>query len=199
LSPQGTRSNIVHVFSEQWERGVLEQVLAFWFTETTPRQWWKVDAAFDTAVRERFSGLHHAAHLGELWKWRQTPRGRLAEIIVLDQFSRNMFRGTARAFASDAMALALAQEAVAGGHDMKLDPKLRAFVYMPYQHSESRRVQEESVHLFKLLGAAEQYDFALRHKAIIDRFGRYPHRNEILGRESTPEEHEFLQQPGSSF
>jgi uncharacterized protein (DUF924 family) len=178
---------------------VLEQVLTFWFTETSPKQWWKVDAAFDATVRERFSDVHRAAHLGELWKWRQSPRGRLAEIIVLDQFSRNMHRGTPQAFASDPMALALAQEAVAGGHDMQLPSRERAFVYMPYQHSESRKVQEESVHLFKLFGAAEQYDFAVRHKAIIDRFGRYPHRNHVLGRESTPEEREFLQEPGSSF
>ncbi len=178
---------------------MFEQVLTFWFTETAPKQWWKVDAAFDAAVQERFSGLHRAAHLGELWKWRRFPRGRLAEIIVLDQFSRNMFRGTPQAFASDPMALALAPEAVADGHDMKLAPRERAFVYMPYQHSESRKIQEESVHLFKLLGAAEQHDFAMRHKAIIDRFGRYPHRNQILGRHSTPEELEFLQEPGSSF
>ena len=178
---------------------MLEAVLTFWFDETSPKQWWKVDAAFDAAVRERFSALHRSAALGELWDWRKDARGRLAEIIVLDQFSRNMFRGTPQAFASGAMALALAQEAVAGGHDAKLAPKERAFLYMPYQHSESRAVQAESVRLFAALGQAEQQDFALRHMAIIDRFGRFPHRNQILGRQSTPEESDFLKQPGSSF
>ncbi len=178
---------------------MFEAVLDFWFVETSPKQWWSANARFDAAVRERFSALHRAANLGELWEWRKQPRGRLAEIIVLDQFPRNMYRGTPQAFASDAMALALAQEAVAGGHDLQLAPPERGFLYMPYQHSESRLVQVESLRLFTALGVEEQYDFALRHKAIIDRFGRYPHRNQVLGRESTPEEIEFLKQPGSSF
>jgi uncharacterized protein (DUF924 family) len=181
------------------EDTVFEAILNFWFDETSPKQWWKVDTAFDATVRERFSGVHQSAQLGELWKWRESARGRLAEIIVLDQFSRNMDRGTPQAFANDSMALALAQEAVAGGHDMQLAPKERGFLYMPYQHSESRAVQEESIRLFRALGLADQLDFAQRHKAIIDRFGRYPHRNEMLGRNSTQEELEFLQQPGSSF
>ena len=178
---------------------MFEEVLTFWFGETSPQQWWKVDPAFDAAVRERFGTLHRAAQRGELWIWRQQPRGRLAEIIVLDQFSRNIFRGTPESFASDPMALALAQEAVAAGHDADLTPKERGFLYMPYQHSESPLVQAESVRLFQALGVAEQCDFALRHKAIIDRFGRYPHRNEILGREATAEETEFLKHPGSRF
>ena len=178
---------------------MFETVLTFWFNETSPLQWWKVDAAFDKAVRERFGALHRAARLGELWEWRQQPRGRLAEIIVLDQFPRNMYRGTPQAFAGDAMALALAQEAIAGGHDRTLAAKERAFLYMPYQHSESRVIQAESIRLFEALGEAEQLDFARRHKAIIDRFGHFPHRNAILGRQSTAEEVEFLKQPGSSF
>jgi uncharacterized protein (DUF924 family) len=178
---------------------VFEEVLTFWFSETSPKQWWQADAAFDTAVRERFGTLHRSAHLGELWQWRKDPRGRLAEIIVLDQFPRNMYRGTPEAFASDAMALALAQEALAGRHDVILPPKERAFLYMPYQHSESRLVQQESVQLFETLGEKEQYDFALQHKAIIDKFGRFPHRNSICNRQSTVEEAEFLKQPGSSF
>ena len=176
-----------------------EQILTFWFTETSPRQWWKVDPAFDATVRDRFGVLHQAANFGELWDWRATPRGRLAEIIVLDQFSRNMYRDKAKAFASDAMALALAQEAVAGKHDMELKPQERGFLYMPYQHSESRKVHMEAAKLFAALGIEDQHDFELRHKAIIDRFGRYPHRNAILGRESSAEELEFLKQPGSSF
>lgn len=178
---------------------MLEQVLDFWFTEIEPAQWWKVDPAFDAALGARFGELHRAAHLGELWGWRREPRGRLAEILVLDQFSRNMHRGTAQAFASDAMALALAQEAVAGGHDAALTPQQRVFVYLPYMHSESRAVHEQAERLFAALGLGNHLDYELRHKAIIDRFGRYPHRNEVLGRTSTPEELEFLTQPGSSF
>lgn len=176
-----------------------EDVLEFWFREITPKHWWMVDPAFDAAVKARFGALHRSAHLGELWAWRKEPRGRLAEVIVLDQFPRNIYRGTPQAFASDPMALALAQEAVAGKHDTVLTQQERGFLYMPYQHSESRAVQAESERLFTALGLAEQQDFALRHKAIVDRFGRYPHRNEILGRESTSEELEFLKQPGSSF
>lgn len=178
---------------------MFDDVLRFWFAEIDPAQWWKVDPSFDAAIRERFGELHRAAHLGELWEWRTEPRGRLAEIIVLDQFSRNIYRGTARAFASDPMALALAQEAVAGAHDSVLAPQERAFLYMPYQHSESCLVHVEAERLFRALALSNYHDYELRHKAIIDRFGRYPHRNETLGRESSPEDLEFLQQPGSRF
>lgn len=178
---------------------MFESVLHFWFSETAPKQWWTADPAFDAVIRERFGALHRAAHLGECWEWRREPRGRLAEIIVLDQFARNIYRGTPSAFASDAMALALAQEAIAGGHDRTLAALERAFLYMPFQHSESRIVQAESVRLFEALGEREQYDFALQHKAIVDRFGHFPHRNAIVGRQSTAEEAEFLKQPGSSF
>lgn len=176
-----------------------DQVLAFWFDEIEPAQWWKVDPAFDAAIAARFGALHRAAHAGELWAWRAEPRGRLAEVIVLDQFSRNLYRGTAQAFASDPVALALAQEAVAGAHDMALPSAQRAFLYMPYLHSESRVVHVEAARLFASLDEADSDDSERRHKAIIDRFGRYPHRNEVLGRTSTPEELAFLQQPGSRF
>ncbi|MDY6984568.1 MAG: DUF924 family protein [Pseudomonadota bacterium] len=176
-----------------------QAVLKFWFQEITRESWWIKDSGFDAAIRERFAALHCAAHLGECREWRKQPHGRLAEIIVLDQFPRNMYRGTPRAFTSDAMALALAQEAIDGGHDAALAPLERAFLYMPFQHSESRIVQAESVRLFEALGEPEQYDFAVRHKAIIDQFGRFPHRNEILGRQSTVEEEAFLKTPGSSF
>ena len=175
-----------------------EPVLDFWFTDTSPLQWWKVDPDFDALVRERFAALHRCAALGELWEWRTQPRGRLAEIIVLDQFPRNMYRGTPAAFATDGMALTLAQEAIAGGHDAALAPLERAFLYMPYQHSESRLVQAESLRLFEALGQPEQLDFARRHRDI-ERFGHFPHRNAILGRQSTVEEVAFLKQPGSSF
>ncbi len=176
-----------------------EQILHFWFAEITPAAWWKVDTAFDAALAERFSTLHAAARAGELLEWRRDPRGRLAEIIVLDQFSRNLFRGQASAFACDAMALVLAQEAVAGRHDAPLSTQERAFLYMPYMHSESRLMHMQAERLFSTLGLPDNYSSALRHKAIIDRFGRYPHRNAMLGRTSTPEELEFLKQPGSRF
>ena len=178
---------------------MVDQVLSFWFTEIAPAAWWRADPAFDAALRERFGALHRRAHLGELWAWRSEPRGRLAEVIVLDQFSRNLFRGTAQAFASDAMALALAQEAVAGGHDAALPPQQRVFFYMPYQHSESRLVHVEAERLFTALGSADFLDHERRHKAIVDRYGRYPHRNEALGRRSTPDELRFLAEPGSRF
>lgn len=178
---------------------MFEDVLHFWFAEIEPMQWWKADPSFDVAIRERFGELHRSANLGELWEWRTEPRGRLAEIIVLDQFSRNLYRDTARAYASDAMALVLAQEAVAGSHDSVLPPKERVFIYMPYQHSESRPVHVEAERLFRALALSDHYEYELRHKAIIDRFGRYPHRNDALGRESSSEELQFLEQPGSHF
>ena len=177
-----------------------DAVLRFWFEEIAPAQWWKVDPDFDEALRVRFGALHRAACQGECWPWRAAgPRGRLAEVIVLDQFSRNLHRGTAGAFAADGMALALAQEAVAAGHDQALPPPQRVFVYMPYMHSESRRVHGEAVRLFTALGIADHLDYEHRHRAIVDRFGRYPHRNAALGRASTAEELAFLQQPGSRF
>lgn len=176
-----------------------DEVLDFWFVEIEPAQRWRVDPAFDDALRVRFGALHRSALLGELWRWRQTSRGRLAEIIVLDQFSRNLFRGRAQAFAADAMALALAQEAVAGGHDLALPAEQRVFMYLPYEHSESLRVHDEAVRLFTALALGDFLDYELRHRAIIERFGRYPHRNDALGRASTAEEIEFLRQPGSRF
>jgi uncharacterized protein (DUF924 family) len=174
-------------------------ILDFWFDEITPAQWWKVDPAFDATIARRFGALHTAAVQGELFEWRQDAAGRLAEVIVLDQFSRNLHRGTPGAFAADPMALALAQEAVAAGHDLELPPGHRVFLYMPWMHSESRRVHEEAERLFTTLGIQDNLDFERRHKAIVDRFGRYPHRNAILGRASSAEELAFLETPGSSF
>ena len=176
-----------------------DEILRFWFEETQPAQWWRVDAAFDSLIRERFGAVHDAAARGECYAWRHSTSGRLAEVIVLDQFSRNMFRGGAQAFACDPMALALAQEAVAGGHDQALPPARRAFLYLPYMHSESSLIHEVAEHLFAAPGLEESYRIELQHKAIIERFGRYPHRNVALGRVSTAEELEFLKQPGSSF
>jgi uncharacterized protein (DUF924 family) len=177
----------------------VDDVLRFWFEETSTEQHFKKDDGFDAAIRERFADAHRAAARGELSTWRGTADGRLAEVIVLDQFSRNLFRGDARAFATDGMALVLAQEAIHVGADHEMPVARRAFVYMPCMHSESRVIHVDAERLFRQSGLERNYDFELKHKAIIDRFGRYPHRNAVLGRESTPEEIGFLQQPGSSF
>ncbi len=176
-----------------------EDVLRFWFEEISSAQWWKVDPEFDRLIARRFGALHAQACQAELFEWRQQASGRLAEIIVLDQFSRNLYRGQAGAFAADSMALALAQEAVASGADQQLASERRAFLYMPYMHSESARIHQEAERLFKQNTAEQSFEFELRHKAIIDRFGRYPHRNAALGRSSTAEETAFLAGPGSSF
>lgn len=174
-------------------------VLDFWFHETQPAQWWKVDPGFDDLIRRRFAALHTQARRCELFAWRTTPEGRLAEVIVLDQFARNLHRGTADAFSADPLALALAQEAVAAGADLALPPERRAFLYMPYMHSESAAIHAVGEPLMRERAPQHTHEFELKHKAIVDRFGRYPHRNAILGRTSTAEEAEFLKQPGSSF
>lgn len=174
-------------------------ILDFWFKEIEPKSWWKKDAGFDQLIRGRYLSTHQAATRCELYQWRETPRGRLAEIIVLDQFSRHLYRDDSRAFAHDALALALAQEAVRIGADKELETKERAFLYMPYMHSESAVIHAEAVPLFSAPGLESNLDFEFRHKAIIARFGRYPHRNAVLSRISTPEEIKFLSEPGSSF
>jgi uncharacterized protein (DUF924 family) len=174
-------------------------ILRFWFEETPPARWWKPDPAFDRLLGERFGRIHAQAVQCELHGWRGSAQGRLAEIIVLDQFSRNIHRGTPLAFANDSLALALAQEAVAGGADRDLPTTQRAFLYMPYMHSESRAIHALAEDLFRVHTDANSHDFERRHRAIIDRFGRYPHRNAILGRESTGEERAFLLEPGSAF
>jgi uncharacterized protein (DUF924 family) len=174
-------------------------ILSFWFEEIQPAAWWKVDPAFDDLVRSSFGALHEQARRCELFAWRATPEGRLAEVIALDQFARNIHRGTAAAFAADPLALALAQEAVSAGADLALPVERRAFLYMPYMHSESTAIHAVAEPLMRERAPQHTHDFELRHKAIIDRFGRYPHRNAILGRASTAEEVEFLKQPGSSF
>lgn len=176
-----------------------QAVLSFWFTETDPKQWWQRSDAFDQLIRARFAGVHEAASRCELFEWRASHEGRLAELIVLDQFSRNLFRDDARAFACDPLALGLAQTAVALGIDRDLEPVRRAFIYMPYMHSESPLIHEQAVSLFSAPGLESNLAFELRHKAIIDRFGRYPHRNVVMGRPSSPDEIEFLKTPGSSF
>lgn len=174
-------------------------VIGFWFGELGPAQWYAQSDALDALIVARFGALHAAAAQCELFGWRTSPEGRLAEIIVLDQFSRNIFRGTPGAFAQDALALALAQEAVRAGADVPLPVVQRAFVYLPYMHSESARIHDVALTLFDAPGLENNLDFERQHKAIIDRFGRYPHRNAVLGRTSTADELAFLATPGSSF
>lgn len=171
----------------------------FWFKELVPEQWFIKSSHFDQTLRDRFGEIHAAAARGELSHWRNTMPGRLAEIIVLDQFSRNMFRDSAKAFAQDALALDLAKAAVATGHDRDLTIPERAFLYMPFMHSENLKDHEQAVELFSQPGLDTQLAFELRHKTIIERFGRYPHRNNFLGRATTAEEIEFLKLPGSAF
>jgi uncharacterized protein (DUF924 family) len=176
-----------------------QQIIDFWFVDIDPKQWWLVDQEFDRQVQERFGTVHARAAQCELAEWRTSPNGRLAEIIVLDQFSRNIYRGTAQAFASDPLALALAQEAIAVGAPASLEPRMKAFLYLPFMHSESREIHQTAVNLYGEAGLENNLAFEQRHKAIIDRFARYPHRNAALGRTSTAEEIEFLKTPGSSF
>lgn len=171
-----------------------QEIIQFWFEEVEPKQKYKKDPEFDELIRTRFGQLFEEVAAGEHKNWRKDPEGRLAEVIVLDQFSRNLFRDDARAFAYDSLALKLAQEAVEVGDDQKLDSDRKRFaLYMPYMHSESKDAHVEGLKLFEAVGDPK---YMLSHKKIIDRFGRYPHRNEVLGRESTPEEVEFNKEHG---
>jgi uncharacterized protein (DUF924 family) len=175
------------------------RVISYWFEEVNPEDWWKGSSQFDLLIKEKFLDVHAAAGRCELFRWRENALGRLAEIIVLDQFSRHIFRGKPESFAHDPLALALAQEAIRNDAQGKLGISQKAFLYMPFMHSESARIHEIAAELFAEPGLEKHLDYELRHKTIIDRFGRYPHRNKTLGRESTAEELEFLKQPGSSF
>ncbi len=184
--------------NDEEEQGI-NVVLSFWFEENGPKQWFTKDVTFDDAVCERFGALQARAADGGLTDWRQTDRGALAEIIVLDQFSRNLYRDDERAFACDALALDAAKEALAKGFDQALSETGRVFMYLPFEHSEAMEDQETSVKLYATLTDRSYLEWAERHKAAIDRFGRYPHRNAVLGRESTVEELAFLKEDGSTF
>ena len=174
----------------------IDDVLTFWFAD--PGRWWKKDPAFDEQIRDRFLALHEVIERGEHEGWLETARGTLAYVVVLDQFSRNLFRGSARSFACDARALAAARGALDRGFDRLLSVDERSFLYMPFMHSERIADQDRCVQLFAS-ESPESLSYAERHRDIIRRFGRFPHRNAPLGRPSTPEELEFLKQPGSSF
>ncbi len=181
------------------------EALDFWFGAPDSRErgrprksWFEKSEPFDAEIRRRFLATWERAGRGELGRWQATPLASLALIVVLDQFPRNMFRGTARAFASDSLALAAAKETIARGFDRLLSPVERTFIYLPFAHAEDLAAQRRSLALFHGLDP-ESVRSATRHYEIIARFGRFPHRNAILGRQSTAEEAEFLKQPGSSF
>ncbi|MCW5659796.1 MAG: DUF924 domain-containing protein [Burkholderiaceae bacterium] len=186
-------------------------VMDFWFgrhgdraRDTPRRQWFEKSDAFDDVIRDRFGPLIPRAFAGELQGWATEPEGAVAQILVLDQFPRNVFRGSAQAFAGDARALAAARALVSAGTDRSLPGVQRQFVYLPFEHAEDLAAQDEAVRLFAQLErdapeVGELLVWAQRHRDVIVRFGRFPHRNAALGRVSTPEEIEFLKQPGSSF
>lgn len=189
-----------------------QEVLDFWFLPPSSAghgkqraEWFRKDEAFDAAIRERFGAAIERAIAGGLREWdEQGPRGVLARILVLDQFTRNAYRATPDSFAGDALALSAARQLVASSAHLALSPLERVFVYMPFEHAEDARMQEQAVELFTDLAAShegfgEQLDYAHRHRGVIARFGRFPHRNPILGRASTPEEQAYLDQPGSGF
>ncbi|MGJ3245231.1 MAG: DUF924 family protein [Elainellaceae cyanobacterium] len=188
-------------------------VLEFWFGDPSSKDaeyeqrrklWFRKQETVDQEIRERFESTYERAASGQLDSWHNSPEGCLALVIVLDQFPRNMFRNDPNAFATDAKALAVSQWAIAQRFDQALDPIQRLFLYLPFEHSEQLTHQNQSVeHFARLVNDAPElsdtYSYAIRHRQVIERFGRFPHRNSILGRNSTPEEREFLKQPGSSF
>ena len=173
-----------------------EDVYRFWFEEYGPDDWFAGTPEFDAVIAERFADTHAAIAKGEGWTWRTDATGRLAEIIVLDQFSRQLHREDPRAFAQDGMALVLAQEMVAGGFDKQLAEDRRMFAYMPYMHSESLVVHQEAIELFTALGNENALDFEKKHYEVIARFGRFPKRNAALGRASSPEERAYIEETG---
>jgi uncharacterized protein (DUF924 family) len=182
-------------------------ILDFWFAPALSPEyghsrpvWFKKDPEFDRLIRDRFLTVYQQAAAGQLTAWQASAPTCLALIVLLDQFPRNLFRHTPQAFATDPQALAAAEQAIADGFDAKLLPVQRWFIYMPFEHSENLQHQERSLRLFEQLkDLPAGADYARRHWQVIQRFGRFPHRNAILGRSSTPEELEFLTQPGSSF
>jgi len=178
---------------------MFNHVLTFWFETISPQQWWDKDSDLDERIKDQFEALHQQASQCELYLWRNCAKGRLAEIIVLDQFSRNMFRDTPQSFSNDSLALALAQQAISIGADQQLSAVERSFIYMPFMHSESLLIHEQACQLYKDNGIDNNYQFELLHFNIIKKYGRYPHRNKILHRQSTAEEIQFLNQPNSSF
>ena len=167
-------------------------ILNFWFEQVSSDNWFKKNETLDLKMVEKFIVIHSQATAGELFEWREGPLGRLAEIILIDQFSRNIYRDDPKAFASDDMALALAEEAIRKNDHQNLETCHKQFLYMPFMHSESKFIHDIAVNLFSGPGLEKSLSYELTHKSIIDRFGRFPERNEILGRVSTPEEQTYL-------
>lgn len=182
-------------------RDTKSELLRFWFEELQPQQWFYQNAEVDEEIRSRFKTTYEMAanHLCDAWA--NDAHGALALIIVLDQFPRHMFRGTPMAFTSDKGALLIAKQSVRKGFDQVLDPVKRGFLYIPFQHSEELAEQKRSVELYGSMKDVNPtgYDYAVRHYEVIARFGRFPHRNKILGRVSSPEEEDYLAQPGAGF
>jgi uncharacterized protein (DUF924 family) len=181
--------------SEEW----IGDVIGFWFEELGRSKWFAKDAAVDEAIDDRFRLLYEVLSTWPAADALASPKRALATVLVLDQFSRNLFRDDSHAFATDALAREVAAGAIARGLDKQLAPEQRIFLYLPFEHSEEAADQARAVALISALGDEEYTRYALAHKAVIDRFGRFPHRNEVLGRPSTPEEVAFLKEPGSSF
>jgi len=175
------------------------EILSFW-TEAGADKWFEQDESFDQAIRSRFLPAHEAAASGELAAWEESAVGALALLLLLDQFPRNMFRGLSRAFATDALARAIADRALTRGFDQATNPAMRPFFYLPFMHSEAVADQDRSVRLYEALGEAEQLRYAKQHRVVVRRFGRFPHRNRALGRETTPAEQAFLERdpPGGA-
>tara|TARA_B100002049_G_C16083986_1_gene378447 strand:+ start:4639 stop:5214 length:576 start_codon:yes stop_codon:yes gene_type:complete len=174
-------------------------VVDFWFETLSARDWYRKSQTLDQLISARFGATLRAARAGKTADWRATPTGRLAEIIVLDQFSRNIHRDSARAFENDGIALTLARDAIASRADQQLTRQQCAFLYMPFMHSEALDDHETAQELYDGLGLTSYITAEQKHRAIIERFGRYPHRNALLGRQNTADEAAFLKEPGSSF
>ena len=167
------------------------EIVSFW-REAGPDKWWDKDDVFDRTIRTKFLAVHETAVRGELAAWEDSAEGSLALVILLDQFPRNMFRDSARAFATDPQACALARRAIARGFDQAIDETLRLFFYLPFMHSEALADQDRCIALFTALGDAEQSNYAVIHRDVIAKFGRFPHRNRVLGRDTTSAERDFL-------
>ena len=176
-----------------------DDVIYFWFEELTPKDWFIKNTDLDKEIKKHFHDIYKRAAVGELVNWRYSPLSALAEVIVLDQFPRNMFPDKKQAFATDPLAVCIAQNAIDKSFDKDLTNTQKSFLDMPFMHSESAEIHKAAELLFSAPGLENNYEYELKHKAIIDRFGRYPHRNKILGRRSRKEEIEFLKEPGSSF
>jgi uncharacterized protein (DUF924 family) len=181
------------------DQSSIDAVNRFWFEELKPEDWFKKSDQRDAAIKRRFATIYEKLREGLPPSWLETPDGYAAAIIVLDQFPRNLFRGSARSFESDRLALELAKEAIASGFDAQLSPVKRWALYLPFEHSEDAADQVRCIELMTTLKNPVALDWALRHKAVVDRFGRFPHRNAVLGRTTTEEEAKFLKEPGSTF